>query len=437
MALFGGYWYFRNWLVTGRPFYPLGLAGVGEVHRQLYPAIWQSTLLGNGRAELVPLAATALSRWTGPCSLAVVAGLPLWLAWLLASGRSRLRTAGVTSEGPARLALCALTAASGLVFAVTPFCVEDIPGTLNQLEWGATPARYALGFLSLAWLGPVVILDDLSRLVASRLGIRLEAGLLAASVRWLAANAMSATLAVAIAFQFVGCLRRDDPNVKYSPILRSFVNDFDVLLVVNILLDVLLVVNILRYTPILAMVASRSNRAVGRLVLVLLGAAVVAGASASIPRVARGWHREFTSYYDALYQTGAFGRLARSDPDSTHLCVLEYRSYPFLGSSRQFHMYNPFYVDSYESLLVDLQRRRITLIAARTDPGPSWDRYHDVDRWLSGHPAIFREIERGSWLALYEVDFSAIGRAPARQQNPDNLMLSTFDAPNTLPTLDR
>ena len=246
--------------MTGRPFYPLGLAGVGEVHRPLYPAMWQSSLLGNGRAELVSLTARRCSTWAGPCSLAAVAGLPLWLAWLLASGRSRLRAAGVTGEGPARLAVSALTISSGLVFAVTPFCVEDVPGTLNQLEWGATPARYALGFLSLASLGLVVILDDLARLVAMRLGASRETGLLAASGRWLAANAMAAALAAAIAFQFVGCLRRDDPNVKYSPIMRSFVNDFDVLLVVNILLDVLLVVNILRYAPIRAIIASRSNR---------------------------------------------------------------------------------------------------------------------------------------------------------------------------------
>lgn len=404
LAMFGGYWYFRNWLVTGRPLYPLGLGGVGDAHRLLYPAMWQSSLLGNGRPELVPLAAAALSRWTGPFSLAAVAGLPLWLAWLLASGRSRLRSAGVASEGPARLALCALTASSGLVFAVTPFCVEDIPGTLNQLKWGATPARYGLGFLSLALLGPMAMLGDLSRLVASWLGTCLKIGLLGTAGRWMAVNAMSVALAAALSSQFVCILRGNDSEARYSPILGTSVDD----------LDALLVVNILCYALILAIIASKSNRAVGRLALMLLGAAVVAGTSVSIPRVACGWHREFASYYDALYQIGAFERLARLNPGSTSLCVLEYRVYPFFGSSRRFRVYNPFSVDSYESLLADLRRRRITHVAARTDPGSPWERYHDADRWLSEHPAIFRAIERGAWLTLYEVDLGAIDRTPTR-----------------------
>lgn len=56
LVLFGGYWYFRNWIVSGRPLYPLGSHGLGDAHRPLYPAIWGSTFLGNGRMELIPLA---------------------------------------------------------------------------------------------------------------------------------------------------------------------------------------------------------------------------------------------------------------------------------------------------------------------------------------------------------------------------------------------
>ena len=160
--------------------------------------------------------------------------------------------------------------------------------------------------------------------------------------------------------------------------------------------------------------ASKWNRAVGRLVMMLLGAAIVAGASASIPQVERGWHRRFASYYDALYQTGAFERLERLDPRSAHLCILLDRGYPFFGSSRQFSVYHPFYVNSYESLLVDIRRQRITHVVARNLPGLSWGRYHDADRWLSEHPVIFRAIERGGWLTLYEVDLDAIDRAPVR-----------------------
>ena len=46
---------------------------------------------------------------------------------------------------------------------MTPFAVEDDPGTLNQLRWKYCPARYALCFLSLTIIGLAVVLNDLAR----------------------------------------------------------------------------------------------------------------------------------------------------------------------------------------------------------------------------------------------------------------------------------
>ena len=108
--------------------------------------------------------------------------------------------------------------------------------------------------------------------------------------------------------------------------------------------------------------------------------------------------------------------------------------YTFFGSSRQLRVYHPFYVTSYESLLADIQRQRITHVVARNLPGLPWGRYHDVDRRLSEHLPIFREIERGSWLCSYEADLNAIGRALGRSQDPGNSTPSTFDAPVAFPT---
>jgi hypothetical protein len=36
---------------------------------------------------------------------------------------------------------------TGLALAVTPFAVEDQPGTLNHLRWGYGPVRYGLCLL--------------------------------------------------------------------------------------------------------------------------------------------------------------------------------------------------------------------------------------------------------------------------------------------------
>ena len=163
VLVFGGYWYVRNWVVGGTPLYPLGRTAAEDEFIGSYPGMWQTTFAGNGSAELGSLAYEAIGSMTGPCHLLAVLGLPVSLSWLVARGGVRLLggTGGETEE--VRLALFAVTVGALAVLLVTPFAVEDAPGTLNQLRWQYCPVRYGTCFMTAAILCLAVILDDLSR----------------------------------------------------------------------------------------------------------------------------------------------------------------------------------------------------------------------------------------------------------------------------------
>ncbi|MBI3462296.1 MAG: hypothetical protein HY000_04440, partial [Planctomycetes bacterium] len=83
----GGYWYVRNAVVTGSPFYPMGLTSASDVAAQLYPVSWwTTTYLGNRSPELWPLTLAAITNRMGVCHLLAFLAMPLSAAWLIAAG---------------------------------------------------------------------------------------------------------------------------------------------------------------------------------------------------------------------------------------------------------------------------------------------------------------------------------------------------------------
>jgi hypothetical protein len=84
----------------------------------------------------------------GPCTTFCVVVAPLvllcLLVWAIRPAANRRQQA---RRGQSSLVFLTLLGAAA-VFVVTPFCVENDPGTLNQLYVGQTPARYGLCFWS-------------------------------------------------------------------------------------------------------------------------------------------------------------------------------------------------------------------------------------------------------------------------------------------------
>ena len=158
---FGSYWYLRNLVVTGSPFYPLGAASAGDDIRAGYPDMWATTFAGNGSADRWRLAAEAVWRMTGPCHFVAFLSFPLSAAWLLMTAGGRHVSASGTRPSATRAAVAVAAVGACGVLLITPFAVEDSPGSLNQLRWGYCPVRYGMCFLCLAMVGFGVLLSDL------------------------------------------------------------------------------------------------------------------------------------------------------------------------------------------------------------------------------------------------------------------------------------
>ena len=72
--LFGGYWYARNWLLTGFLFYPRGSE---DLHRRImHPDLTQTTLAMNDSVLLADLYLDAIWRRAGPLQYGLMLILP-------------------------------------------------------------------------------------------------------------------------------------------------------------------------------------------------------------------------------------------------------------------------------------------------------------------------------------------------------------------------
>ena len=383
---FGGYWYVRNAVVAGSPFYPLGISRESDLIGRVYPRILESTYFGNGRPEVLPLAARAAWGMTGPCQFLAVFGLPAWITWVLATGLRGRRGPSARSRY-ARLGLVLLTAGSALVVGVTPVTVEDKPGTLNQIQMGYTPARYGLTLMSLAVVAMTATLHDLAHLP-----------------RWRATRALPP-----LTF-FLGLLTNlfiigHGEFEHYRVGLIGYMTGFDLSLL-----------GVAGYA-----LGSRVPR-LRRAVSVSAVVSAVAATPFALAWLDRDWHERYVRFYDTDCRTEAFHVLAGLDPAPTRVCLLDYRCYPFFGSRRQFHVFQPMEVASYERLRSYLRDRKIEVVAAHSqeinDPA-AWDLYHQIAPWLTEHTQDFRVIHADPTFTLYRVH------------------LSPADTPALLPDADR
>ncbi len=154
--LLGGSFFIRNLVLTGNPVYPAGVdlgplqippgdmsLVVGSASGVTQEFLRTSTLWGNARGMealfgfgnwFLQLAWPSLVL----CFLAII-------SWLM--GRKPARGQRALQISP----LLLLLFGCGLIFALTPLCVENIPGALNQVYRGRS-LRYALPFFLLAAL---------------------------------------------------------------------------------------------------------------------------------------------------------------------------------------------------------------------------------------------------------------------------------------------
>jgi hypothetical protein len=380
--LCGGYWYVRNTLVSGSPLFPLGTRPENDVQAELYPELWKTTFAGNGSAKLWPLTWKAVWKMVGPYAFVACWMLPAVLGWFAASGWWCRRN-GKRTTGAIRWAFVALAAASLLVLAVTPFAVEDVPGTLNQVHWGYCPMRYGLCVTSMALLGAMTLLHHVLRVVgrsvSSRAGVLLAVGAMAQAMIW--------------------------PYAQSSPVTDPTETGLCTL-------NLLLVVGFLRLIGLAELPRS-----------VRLGvfAAILAGAAWAGNELAERWHDGFLPHYGRFSLLKRLHEQEEAGPEPVRPCVLNHQVYPFFGSRRQFRVCQPVHVPSYRSLEQYLRRRRATVLVVEAidEPAPnSLNRYRWGYRWASEHPDVFVPLARRAGQMLFRVQFpaSAEGNGPPRER---------------------
>jgi hypothetical protein len=374
-------------LVTGSPFYPKGLSEADDPLSEVHPDFYTSSFIGNRHHELLPLVLRAVEKIAGPCHLMALIGSPLLVGWLVISGARCYRRPGGNVDGAARWALVLLLVLSCLVLAVTPFSVENRPGTLNSLRGGYLPVRFGMCFLVVTVVALAVALHDFSQLLTAR-AIRGQAGLSSPRAR---GGSLLACLGLAVPPLFLGggllqlasVLFRESHNTTLAESTLQAV----ILWLVG--LDICL----------LGGLSPRIRRAV----VATVGATMLAGAAWAAGWLAARWHGGFAHAYDLLLTTKACSSLAVRQPVDTRLCVLDYRHYPFFGSDRRFRVCQPFRVPSYRWLVEYLRARQVTIVVVLNRDTLTYGRFHNVSAWIDAHPDVFEPVQEGDRITVFRV----------------------------------
>ncbi|MEW6607368.1 MAG: hypothetical protein AB1414_07935 [bacterium] len=144
--IFGGFWYIRNWIITGSPIYPEGLSLLGFNIFKPIPKIEffydlkQTMLLYYwNKIKIFLLFLSALKNQGGVIYLFSFPIVLFSLVIILWQKRKKKEVSV--------LLLAPILAFLSLL--ITPLCVENVKGTLNQLRGGYTPIRYGLPFFAL------------------------------------------------------------------------------------------------------------------------------------------------------------------------------------------------------------------------------------------------------------------------------------------------
>lgn len=387
LSLLGAYWYLRNWVAAGSPFWPLGIGFSQDELSEIYPRVWESTLVGNGRPEVPSLLATAVIRIGGPCHWTALLGFPVAVSWLVISSfqspRRRYRAG--------RLLLATATVGAFLVWLVTPYSVEDRPGTLNQLKWMYCPVRYGWSFLSLAVIALAVLVADVTHGLRPNRGrvaevqARFRVQVLFGAIGTVVRTIFVGLFVAAVGAQFV--LPWD--RLLFWPTDPLIVGSIALLVIANLVVVVHLAERIRRVTT------------AGVLLIMCVAFAVAVGV------LSARWHGGHAQFYDQLLSRGTFTRLATELPHGSMVCVLDYRPYPFLGSARQFRVCQPSRMGSHAWWWNYLRGWEVRLIAARFDLRHDGRGWLALRNWIHDRPERYQRIgQRDGAYALYRVAMS-------------------------------
>jgi hypothetical protein len=353
--LFGGYWYLRNWWMTGYPLYPKGSPDMSE--RILYEDLSKTTILGNGDPAISDLLIEAVWKMAGPLHLAAMATIPAIIistTWmLLFAFRNRMvdeRQAVEFRNGFLRTVFVAGVIGCGCVWVITPMLVEDQPGTLNHLRWGYGPVRYGLTFLSMSLVAMFVVGQGLVQKFSSRADtiIALAVGGIVVLQVWMLATRV----------------------VRFDLIAAGLIG-------ANVGLASLLI----------RVVSTRLPRF--EVAKIVLAFTLIPG---SVFFLSLRWNEGFDDHFNRYDNTNAYSYLRLT---SHRIIVLSNRVYPFFGSQRQNPILQPMLYYGTDAVAASCEAFGADLVATRVDNHKILARYRASWDDLAADPR-FDEVETGS-----------------------------------------
>jgi hypothetical protein len=396
LIAFGGYWYIRNWLMTGSPLYPREFFKHPDVLVQIYPDVAHTSFFGNNRPELLELFIYAIWQMMGPCQLMGFLLTPLTFLGLAGVGAWSALRGRDQAQGRIRAALAIVLLGAGTLLGITPFAVEDDPGTLNQMHWHYCPVRYGLCFLSSATLAALVVARDLLFRIRPK---PIDAHAVQTSqCRWRLIMTMRTVALMVISGAVFFQLARGD-TLFSSDLMPKF------LLAANLFLTGLIMILLQNLWPRFRL----------GLIFLAIGLALFPWACV---RLAENWHRGFIPHYDRMHFGGELAKLAAEERASAAFCALDERYYPFFGSHRERRVCQPVHVVSPDWLMEYLDREDIAFVRAKLRvPRAGWQRHLGFDECLARYPERFRKISQSSGFIMVEVVPVFDRRAQRRKAN--------------------
>ena len=372
----GAYWYARNTILTGLPLYPMGMQSATK--QMGYPGIWTTSFLGNGSPNLMDLGMLAVWRMCGPIqSVAVGAALTVVVLLLGKAIAKSWQAQRLLVSRDTLLAYWIL--ASFAILMITPFAVEDQPGTLNHLKWAYTPVRYGLCFLSFATFGLIRLIFDLSQ----------RLGTLARRMLFVAISGLAA-------WQF------------YLRITIQSEADLGLVGLVGLSLFVITVAIWITYT--------RMERT--QALTAILGCLLLIVATVGIVQLSERWHSAVARHFGTYFSSQFFENVENSYPGGTVICVYDNRPYAFFGSSRQNRIFNPRFADT-EALEEFVKQNHIQYVVATTGKNGEVNRYRGILEALENSPHFYLVSSGSSYYHIFEHRDSV---EPATQATTDEPM---------------
>ena len=324
IVLVGGYWFLRNWIMTGNPVFPIGSKEFAE--RLPYPGIHRTTLLYHLTEEAQELVLESVWKRCGPLHVIALAAIPAIVIWMCLDTKSRTQNA--------QPGMLVGFVGCLVIFVTTPMLVEDQPGTMNHLRWGYTTVRYGLCFWTFAVFLFFVGINSLTqwRFIARR-------------------PFLMRALLIVVFFQVYWTVANRESFDAYRTLMWGLAG------------GVWVAIHMLLCLP------SRCGLKFG------VGFVSILFHCCLIGFLSDRWHLGLANHFDRYSQSEVFSSLGQSPQ---RILVLNERSYPYFGSRRQNHIVQPMLFYNVNHVWDEVGVGKLDMVVTQEDASKEIARYRSA-----------------------------------------------------------